>query len=240
MEMEVPHRVHIMPQGYETDRIYKAAKKLKADKVVLLTHPESTEQGNRCQEVVQEKLEAENIEYDVTDCDFFNLYACLGKMLEVIRDYDGDIVSVNLSTGSKVTAVAGMMACMTTDATPYYVRADDYGEATVSSGVKSIDELRAYPMDRPERDHIRILEYIDEEGEVQLSDLIDFAEKNDLDFMMKRDVSDQKAKYGVLNEEIIEPLEEKGDITINRQGQSKLVQLTEVGENTLQAFKHLA
>ena len=119
----IPRRVHIAPQGFEDERIYIPAIDRDADILVLVGHDEPDETAVQCRERIVDALNEQGIEVQETaTCNLFDLNNSLETLLTLIRDRNPeDTVRVNISAGSKITAIAGMLACMFTDADPYYV-----------------------------------------------------------------------------------------------------------------------
>lgn len=226
-----------MPVGFEEDRICKTADKLNADEVVLVVNREDSKEQGRHRENAEKELRKMGYDPVIEECNIFNLYQSLGMIAELIHRYEDEEVYVNIATGSKVTAVAGMIAAMMSRANAYYVRAKDYKEDEVPRGVKDIFELPRYPIDSPSLQHILVLDHLkDKEDEpTTKSDLIDFAESEELPFLSDRDVS-RKAKYRLLDNHIIEPLLNDGYITISEEGRNRLVDISPGGENMIEAF----
>lgn len=163
----VPHRVHIAPQGYEDERIFLSALDLDAEKVILLPHDDEDETASMCRETIIEELENEGVDVEVKSCDLFDMGEALEVLLEEIRNQSGNDVKVNVSAGSKITAIAGMLACMFTDADPIYVypkgysRSDDeVQKSTVSYGLEKTVSLPAYPVAKPDHQLIEVLIFI--------------------------------------------------------------------------------
>jgi hypothetical protein len=184
MGMDVPDRVHISPLGYEYDRVLEPAVEAKADRVYLLEHSESDNEEPEYHTELVEELQETGIAVQSVSCDIFDLYAVLGKVAELITEHITDEVYVNISTGSKISAIGGMIACMVTresaNVTPYYVRAEGYTpdeeknneERPVSFGVAAISELPTYPIQGPSREEISILQYIAKEEPISKKQLI--------------------------------------------------------------------
>ena len=244
--MIVPNRIHIIPLGYERDRVVEPPIELSADVVVLLAHsaPENTKPSYHTE--VIEALEDASLEVKERSCDIFDLYACLGEVAETITKYREDEIYVNLATGSKVTAIAGMIACMATGATPYYVRAERYGPETdhpptepVSYGVAGIDELPAYPIEGPAPQHIAILAYLHQEGRASKKELIEFSEEADLPYLRTHESDNIKGKYRLLDSHILNSLQENEYVEVKEVGRKKYVSMTDNGINTLRAFNYL-
>jgi len=247
MEMAVPSRVHVAPVGYEEERVYDAAKDLNADKVVLIGHrpdleAENYPRGREHFDNIQRELDNLGIEHSFESCDIFDLYDSLGTTSEIITAHQNDDVYVNITTGSKITAVAGTIASMVTNATAYYVRGEyESVQADNPPIVASITKIPQYPIHEPDSDQINILNFLKEKQKegvnVTKGDLINFSEYQGLSYINK-DVS-QKAEYRLLDVHVIEPLGQQGYITVNREGREKIIKITEKGENMLRAFRYM-
>jgi hypothetical protein len=116
--------------------------------------------------------------------------------------------------------------------------------------VKNIKELPAYPIDAPETQLIYVMEYIYRNGPVTKKELIEFGQGNGkpiqagtppegLPFITDHEADSDRARYRLLETHILEPLNEKGFIETKKIGRRTDVDLTEEGENTLSAFRHL-
>jgi hypothetical protein len=252
--MKPSERIHVAPLGFEHDRVVEAAKQLKADCVILLEWGQS-ERPDFFEDVYTD-LDAAGIEHDVRSCNIFEMYDVVRVTATIARQHPDDDVYVNISTGSKISAIGGMIACMVSDATPYYVEPEHYGNSDPSSiepvsyGVKNIQELPAYPIDGPEEQHIYVLEYIYRHGPITKIDLIRFgqgegkeipsgAPSDGLPFITDFQSDSKKGRYNLLETHILKPLREKGFIEFTEVGRRTDIELTEEGENTLSAFRHL-
>jgi hypothetical protein len=239
--MNVAERVHLMPVGYENDRIVLPAERLRADRVVLLEYEDETDHPSYARRV-RERLDDAGVDHETVYCDIFDLYDCIGTVAELATRFADHEVSVNLATGSKVTAIGGMIACMATGATPYYVRAERYAAETdgdVAEGVREITELPTYPMESPERQHVSVMDYLASEGEARKRDLIDFGREARLPFIADREAANRKSEYRLLDSHVLDPLEANGYVALEAVGRSTRVSLTESGRNTLRAFRYL-
>lgn len=251
--MEVKQRLHLMPLGYEYDRIVDAAEQQQADFVILLDYRE-TEIAKQDDDIVtpeyhhdiREDLKSMGIGVATVPCNLFDLYDSLGTIAEIATVFEDHNVHVNLASGSKVTAIGGMIACMATGARPYYVSAKDYAGGTkepVAGNVGEIYELSKYPIQPPEPQQISCLEHIVDKGPVAKKRLIEHGENTELPFVAYYDASGVKdevrGKYRRLQSQIIEPLLEQEYITIQERGRHQFVEATESGKNTVEAFHYL-
>lgn len=237
--MAVSRRVHVAPVGYENDRIVLPAERLDADRVVLLESAADDEYPYP--DRVRERLDDRGIDHATLECDIFDLYDSIGTIAAAITANADDEVYVNLASGSKVTAIGGMIACMATGATPYYARAERYGDEAdgVSEGVAELSQLPTYPIDRPSREQVAVLDYLEEHGPTSKKRLIDFGRTASLPFVADHDASNTKAEYRLLDSHVLEPLAADGYVELESVGRRKRVHLTDRGANTLRAFRYL-
>ena len=241
MGLRVPNRVHIMPVGYEYERIVQPAEKFRADVVVLIGHEEDAEGSDGDEHLTNaiEALESLGVEIEARECDIFDLYSSMGAIAESIAEHEDDEVFVNVSTGSKVTAIAGMIASMVLESTPYYVRAKDYENDP--DDIEEFTELPTYPIDAPDAEQVDVLQFIDrfsmQQGPPTKGDVIHFSEQFNLDYV-SRNVAG-KGKYRLLDTHIVEPLKEREYIEESKQGRNKILSLTDDGRAALEAFQWL-
>lgn len=257
MGMDVPDRIHISPLGYEHDRVVKPAVDYKADCVYLLEHEESDSEKPEYHATLKEELRETGITVRPVQCDIFDLYTVLGKVAEIITAHRNDEVYVNLSTGSKISAIGGMIACMVTresaSVTPYYVRAEGYipddedkEETPVSFGMAAISELPTYPIQGPSQEEIAMLQYIADEQPITKKQLIRHARqvvdrfrRNAEEKDIQLDDDPHMGEYRLLDTHILDPLVERECIETTEVGRSKEITTTEEGHNTLRAFDYL-
>ena len=255
MSDDIPRRVHIAPQGFEDERIYRPAIKRDADIVILISHNESDDTAVRCRERIIEALEEQGItvEADV-ECDLFDLADALETILEVIRGRNPeDFIRVNISAGSKITAIAGMLACMFTDADPYYVVPEGYDDPdeeaeneTVSYGMAESKSLPAYPVTEPDLQLIEVLSFIQDEQPhngpegVILKDIGQYLLENDLPAVQASDKEPDEVDdiYPMINE-IVDTLVGRVFVNKHRFDGATHVRTTSEGDEMLSLAKSL-
>lgn len=238
MGIEIPDRVHVVPLGYEHDRVVAAAEEYKADKVVLINHSDDTVNSEHISDVVS-SLDNLNIYYEFESCDIFDLYDSIGTIGSIISDHEADEVYINISAGSKITAVAGFIAGTVTETTIYYGKAEKYDDTP--TGFKDAFQLPHYPIDAPDKQQIITLTVLHELDERHIhptkGDLIHISMQNHLEFTQRN--VDEKGLYRLLGTQILEPLSDYGYVESYKDGRSKRVKLTEQGEGAYEAFKSL-
>lgn len=246
--LQVPKRLHIVPLGYEEDRIIEPIISYDADEVLFLEPDPEADEFNQphYHDRIRERIQDAGIDIDTIECNIFNLYSSLGTIAELANKFKEHNVYVNLASGSKVTAIGGMIACMATGAIPYYVRAETYAggdENPVATGVKTIETLPKYHIEEPEPQHIAILEYVDTHDSVTKQDLIQYGKREELPFIARYDTdgvqNPDRGYYRRLNTQIIDPLQNRGFIDVEKHSKYQYVSTTESGSNQLQAFRYL-
>jgi len=240
--LDVADRVHVAPVGYENDRIVLPALELSADRVVMLAYEDETDHPSFLP-AVRDRLDDRGLPHETVDCDIFDFYDCIGTVGSVVAGFADEEVFVNLASGTKITAIGGMIACMATGATPYYVRAERYGPMTdgaVAEGVREIVELPTYPMDHPDPQQVATLRHLAEHGPATKKQLIRFAEEVGLPALAEHETANRKGKYRRLDARVLNPLVDFGYVELDRRGRSTSVSVTDAGRDALRAFAYLA
>ncbi|WP_415381872.1 DUF6293 family protein [Halosimplex sp. TS25] len=244
--MRTIDEVHVVPLGYEHDRILRPVRKHDADVVYLLAPDGEHTPLTPYQEALVEELGGDGRTIRFRETDLTDLYDVLAVVTTVAADHESDVVRVNVSSGGKLAAIGSAIACMATDATAYYVHVDEHVPDLESTprtrGMRDDEVLPSYPIEAVSRDQVAILDYLegtnDETYTAKKSDLIDFAESAALSFIADADPANDKAKFALLNANIVDPLVDDGYIEVERVGRQKQIRLTETGENVLHAFRH--
>jgi hypothetical protein len=241
MSLEVPDRVHVVPLGYEDPRAVDSVVNFKADRVVLICHNNDDKPATEFRKQVVSELDRREIPCEERECDIFELFSCLSAISQTIHDHQSDEVYVNVSTGSKITAIAGTIASMVMGSTPYYARADYYSDGR-PKGISEVYELPRYPVNSPDTAQNAVLEYVrlhqDEYAEGPTKGrLINFCERNQFEFILS-DVAG-KAKYRILDTHILDPLKSQNYIQMIKDGRNRRVRLTDHGQSANEAFRYL-
>jgi len=212
---EIPNlRVHIAPVGYEIDRVVLPAKKLRADKVILLVHENPSEdRATKFYEKISSELQKANIEVSTEYHNRLDLFQIIKTVKNLIAQQSGNIVSVNLASGSKVQAIGCMMASMMfnddKNVNPFYVEAKDYlgfSGKPISKGIKDIEFIPTYEIQKPEERHIQALKIVaDSGGKISKKEMAKIAVKQKLIVVNAENQS--QATFASLDKNIISVLE---------------------------------
>ncbi|WP_265110364.1 DUF6293 family protein [Halosolutus halophilus] len=186
--MDVVKRVHIVPVGYEFDRILEPIRDQRADLVYLLEgdSADGATDDDRRDEVgsgatersatatadyhdeLRTELESIVPEVRTWECDLTDVYAVLGEVTTIADEHADDQVYVNVSGAGTISAIGATIACMdvSTDAHAYYVEPSAYAHdgtsEPISFGVDEIEEVPTYPIESPTPDQVAIMEFLSE------------------------------------------------------------------------------
>jgi len=179
-------RVHIAPVGFELDRIIIPAVKMKADKVWLVVHDNVTEdKSNKYRLKIEKALEKKGIKTEIAHANRLRLFPIIKAVTGIIFKERKNDIYVNVATGSKVHAIACMMACMLFDDRdkihPFYAQAKQYpeyeGSLQQTYGVAEIHSLPTYRIGTPKRELLEAMKIIkDAGGRIQKKKMAEEAE----------------------------------------------------------------
>lgn len=256
MKLTGHKKVHIAPMGYEIDRIEQAVKNIGADRVYLIKDPDESEDGKLYLNELTGRLNKliPTEELKILECPIWDFQKNMSMLCELVRREKsaGNFVYINLSSGSKLSAVAGTLAALMYGATPYYVRAEHYnikhpetknGDIKgVTSGIKEILQIPIYNIEPPADELIRALSILWEKGgRIKQKDYIFALEEKGL----LKDVTSgtgrrkevTKKGYARAKRQYFEKLEYNEWIAKKGKGRSSFIEITKEGESTFRTFK---
>jgi len=231
-------RVHIVPLGFEIDRIILPAQQMKADKIWLLRHdnPAQDKAGSYSEKIIKEfkknKIQVEFAEANRNDV--FNILKIVKEIFEKEKNND---IYVNVSSGSKIQAIACMMACMLfkeCNVTPYYAEPESYpstGGKQQSIGLKNIVPLPKYEIQKPKQELIDALKIIkSHDGKITKKEMAKLAEEEKIITIGARDENQSQARFASLDKNIIQPLQEQWKfIDVEKIGRNRWIKITQEG-----------
>lgn len=232
-------RVHIAPVGFEIDRIVIPARVEKADKVWLLVHDKPHEdKATSFVDKTTKELKKLNIKVEVKRADRFDLFKIIKAVREIIEEEKANDVYINVATGSKIQAIACMMACMIfndkKNVKPFYAEAEKYsgfkGEQQTTGWKRNI-ALPAYEIKIPKSELVRALKIIKENGgKIRKKDMAGLAEKADLITVHAQKENFEQARFASLDKNIIQPLVDQWKfVEIEKIGRNRWIKITEAG-----------
>jgi len=243
--MDVTKRVQVAPLGYEYERVLEPIYKYRADEVILLRQLADQDYEAEFQRDLVETLrENDRIDLETYECDLFDLDSALEAFVTAIESRPDDDVLVNVATGSKITAIAGMMACQTTAATPFYVTprfqtedgTPEPPQEPLVDAVGEIFDLPVFDVEKPSADQLAILAHLRDNGGATKKELITYAREHELAFIANSESKSQEGLYRLLETNVIGPLTEQDYVRVEKDGRTKRVYLDTRGQEALRVF----
>ncbi len=232
-----------MPVGYDTTRVTEPLISRKADRVYFIRH-EGDKGYSRYFEFIKEELaDRKDLEIHEEFVHIWDLFECLKKFKEIVRKEKNNHVYVNVSTGSKITAIAGMLTSMLMpNVEPYYVHIEYPSQKTQKKikkdTVKESNELPVFEINQPQKEFLSVLDILSEHGDMRKSKLIEELENKKI--IKQRDKQKpfftDHAKHSQLRA-ILDPMERNWDfIEIVGKGKRSKVKITSQGIFALRMF----
>src|SRR2546427_4477047 len=241
-KMKNPLRVHICPVGFEVQRVADPLARMKADKAYLITY-RADDPAHQCLVRIKESLSKQAVQIQLIEeyVNIWDLVQCIIKFKDVIRRERGNTVFINVSTGTKVTAIAGTIVSMLEGSTPYYAKVDHTQQRHPIPTREKVDdpfEVPVYRLKPPRPEAVKILEFIDKSnGFLKKKELIRKLREIEIIRPVTKPNLSQAAAHSQLRA-LLDPLEKDWHfITSENQGRSSVIQLTEQGRIGLQVFR---
>ncbi len=236
-------RIHIAPVGFDpVQRITLPLIEQRADRVYLISRSKQGDPASGIVKQVQEALARHpSIEVKHVYAEIWDLFSCLEKYRDIFHsEGEGNHIYVNVSTGSKVLAMAGMLSCMLWDGTPYYAKLD-YEVGGPDKGpdkrkVTGTDILPVFQIHKPSSESLQVLSIINNKGgKMSKKDLIERLQM----VKLMPDLLPSQAKSAPHSRlrAILGPLELQWRfVEVNSKGRRSDVVLTGQGKNALRIF----
>jgi hypothetical protein len=237
-------RVHIASVGFEVKRITEPLLMERADKVYLITHLHDDKASPYLDKILKILRKEKFLKIEKRTTNIWNLFDCLQTYKEIIKSEEGHShIYINVSTGSKVTSIAGTLACMIWKGTPYYVHIEyndnkDPEDGLPDEKVNALLELPVYSINKPRPESITVLQIISryKGTKIKKSKLIDELEREGL---IDKNLS-SAAKHSKLKG-LLSPISVSGGlenplVDVEYKGRQSNVFMTTQGESTLKIF----
>ncbi len=240
-----PIRVEVAPVGYYLDRVVSPIMEHDADRVYLVRSREDFDDlaaPFRSKVIGNLRRWKPKVEIRVVRTDLWTMESVVETFSAIIRREvaEGNSVWVNLSTGSKLEAVASAVACMGNGGTPYYVRMKSYERPTggrpLASGVESIDLVPTFGLSRPNEAQLALLNLL-AENEAGLSKKVLITTLTELG-LIPREIPGKtiQARYARLQSILERLLELPPLVVVDGQRRRARVRITERGRLALRIF----
>ncbi len=261
MELSGLQKVHIIPVGYEYERIIEPLKNISADKVYLVIGNKDF-RGNakyfydKNRKEIEKKI-TRNIE--TVPCDIWNLTELLNKICTLIfnEKSKNNIVLINVSSGNKLFSVAATIAGMMYGAHLYYAKTKDQsqyqpikkekkGPEPFTKGPYVLEKIPHFTITSPKDDLIKALSIVEKKPRIKQYDFIVGLEKlgvlsniyeNETHISRRRKKQITKNIYGTFKRNIMIPLIEKKWIDVDGSGKKMRISISNEGKSTLRVFE---
>lgn len=172
-------RIHVAPVGFEVERVTEAILADRADRVYLLTRSGDDAARPFVEETLRRLRRGGPTDVTVEETAIWDVFATLGtlrRIFEQERRIDRHATNVvplrvNVSTGTKITAIAGTLACMLWHGEPYYVQVTRswYSGLTprvrpVNDVVQRVEPVSVYELRAPAPELVEVLEALERRG----------------------------------------------------------------------------
>ncbi|HEX7033255.1 MAG TPA: DUF6293 family protein [Nitrososphaera sp.] len=239
--MPVNLRVHIAPVGFDPqERVTAPLIEYRADKVYLVSRSKNDSAVHRMKQVHKALEKHPHIEVHDVYVNIWDLFSCLEKFRTIFDSEKGNHIYINVSTGSKIVSIAGMLACMLWDGTPYYARLnyDDNGPSSNPEERKVIatEFLPVYQINMPQPESLQVLSIIHSNGgRISKKKLIE--QLQGLKMIPVYGPSQTKSAPHSRLRAILEPLESHWQfVQVDARGRKSQVLLTDQGKRALRIF----
>ena len=235
-------RVHIAPLGFEIDRIILPLKQTKADKLCLIVHEKTAEDKSRPYlEKIKKECKKLDVKLELSYANRLGIFNMIKLVKEVIIAEENNYIYVNVASGSKIQAIACMMACMIlkecTNIQPFYAEPETYAAfegKQQSFGLKDTIPLPIYEIQTPKQkllDALKIV-YTHDKQKLTKKEMAVLAEENGIITVNAENENHSQARFASLDKNIIEPLVKQwGFIKVEKIGRNRWITITEEGKN---------
>ena len=234
-------RVHIAPLGFEIDRIILPLKETKADKLWLLVHEKTAEdKSGPYLDQIKKQCKKMKIDLEISYADRLSIFKVIKTVKEIISKEKNNYIYVNVASGSKIQAIACMMACMILkeckNIKPFYAEPETYAAfngTQQSFGIKDTKPLPIYEIQTPKQKLVDALRIVYEHDDQKLTkkEMAEVAAEQKL-IIVDSPENHSQVRYTSLDKNIIGPLKnEWGFIEIEKIGRNHWIKITEEGRN---------
>ena len=233
-------RVHIAPLGFEIDRIVLPLKETKADRLWLMVHDNrSSDLSAPYLEKIKKECKKLGVEVKVAHSDRLNLFQTIKSIKDVINQEENNYIYVNVASGSKIQAIACMMACMVLkeykNLQPFYAEPEKYAAfegKQQSFGLKDTVPLPTYEIQTPKPKLLQALKIIQQAKNQKITkkEMAELAEEQEIITVNSEEKNHSQARFASLDKNIIQPLQDEWNfIKIEKIGRNRWIKITQDG-----------
>ena len=233
-------RVHIAQIGFEIDRIVIPLKQTKADKLWILAHDNRSEDLSAPYlEKIKKECKKLDVEVKVAYSNRLSIFKTIKSIKDIISQEENNYIYVNVASGSKLQAIAAMMACSLSKSSdnlqPFYPEAERYAAfegKQQSFGVKDTIPLPLYAIHTPHPKLLAALKIISEQPsqKIRKKEMARIAEEQEIITVNAEKENHSQARYASLESNIIAPLEKEWKfVEVEKIGRNRWIKITQEG-----------
>ena len=233
-------RVHIAPLGFEIDRIVLPLKETKADRLWLLVHEKTAEdKSGPYLEMVKKQCKKMGVELKISYADRLSIFKVIKAVKEIIAKEENNYIYINVASGSKIQAIACMMACMILkeckNLQPFYAEPKTYAAfegKQQSFGIKDTIPLPTYEIQIPKPKLLQALKIVHQAKDQKITkkEMAEIAEEQEIITINSEEKNHSQARFASLDKNIIQPLKDEWNfIEIDKVGRNRWIKITQEG-----------
>ena len=235
-------RVHIAPLGFEIDRIVLPLKQTKADKLWILAHDNRSEDLSAPYlEKIKKECKKLNVEVKVAYSNRLSIFKTIKSIKDIISQEENNYIYVNVASGSKIQAIACMMACMVLkecdNLQPFYAEPESYAAfegKQQSFGIKDTIALPTYEIQTPQPKLLAALKIVADQPDQKITkkEMAQIAEDQKIITINAEQENHSQARFASLDKNIIAPLEKEWKfIEVEKIGRNRWIKITQEGKD---------
>ena len=236
-------RIHIAPVGFKVNSVIEPIIRERADKVYLITHSHKDRAIPYLEKILKILKREKYLQIQKRSTNIWDFFESLQTFKQIIKEeQDRGHIYINVSTGSKVLSITGMLACMIWGGTPYYAHLDydnikkDPTDGLPDEKVNAIDELPVYSLNKPRPESLTLLKLLSKAGgKMKKSKLIEQLEEINLIDKDQSVAAKHSRLKGLLHPIIIGGIDNPL-VEVEYKGKQSNVILTTQGESSLKIF----
>lgn len=211
--------------------------------MVLIHNDLNDDRAQTYENEIKKECNKAKISVEVIKSNRKDIFKILQSVKKIIQTEEKNDIYVNVSSGSKIQAIACMMACMMfndhENLIPYYAEPESYPiqkEKQQSVGLKNIIELPKYQIQIPKQEIVSALKIIKESNnKITKKEMAKLAEAKKLIIVNAKEENFEQARFASLDKNIIQPLVDHWKfVEVVKVGRTRWVKLTQEGLNAIE------
>ena len=181
------------------------------------------------------------VEVKIAYSDRLSIFKAIKSIKDIIEEEKNNYIYVNVASGSKIQAIACMMACMVLkncdNLKPFYAQPEKYAAfegKQQSFGIKDTIALPIYEIQTPKPKLLAALKIVFEQKDQKMTkkDMAKITEEKGIITINSEEKNHSQARFASLDKNIIAPLEKEWKfIEIEKIGRNRWIKITEEGRN---------